>query len=270
MSTLIQLSEGEQVKAEQQLRRIQNSNEIESTISTKSHFYFFITWFFLVTIPFSLWQMVGHLFSQDPRHFKRRGTIWANVILRMTGYKVEVLGAKNLNKGPYVFVSNHQNGLDIPVQLANLPVPFGFVAKADLRKMPFLGWALRSSGNIFVDRSTARKAVESLNEAAKQIKMGQSVLIYPEGMRTWSGEMTDFMKGAFQLACKSEVPIIPVALINNYEFMDERRQVSRGGKIRMVLGDPIELDDETKRNALALSKKVKDAIAELVREGRQK
>lgn len=269
MSTLVQLSEGEQSKTEKQSARIKNSDEILSSLSTKSHFYFFIVWFFLVTIPFSLWQIIGHLFSQDPADFKSRGTLWAKTILKTTGYKVEVDGIEGLGEGPYVFVSNHQNGLDIPVQLAYLPLPFGFVAKADLRKMPFLGWALRSSSNIFVDRSTARKAVQSLNEAAEQIKQGQSVLIYPEGMRTWSGEMTDFMKGAFQLACKSGVPVVPVALINNYEFMDERRQVSRGGDIRMTLGDPIELEGDLKKDALALSKTVKEAIQQLLREGRQ-
>ncbi len=221
-----------------------------------------------MTVAFSIWQIVAYRFSKSPAGFKKRGKWWADFILRPTGYRLKVVEKEKLREGPYIFVSNHQNALDIPVHLSGIPVPCAFVAKADLAKMPFLGWALRSSNNIFVDRSTARKAVQSLNDAAEQIKKGQSVLIYPEGRRTWSADMTEFLKGAFQLAGKAGVKIVPIALINTYEFMDERRMVSKPGKIVFVIGSPVELDEESRKKPLLISAKVRDAIEELISDGR--
>lgn len=176
----------------------------------------------------------------------------------MSGYRVRTRHLATLDsEAPYVFVSNHQTGLDIWTHLVGIPYPFGFVAKAELRRVPFIGLALRFSASLFVDRSTPRKAVASIHKAAERIRSGNSVLIYPEGRRTWSPRVDEMLKGAFQLAVEAGVPIVPTALINAYRLYDERHKVSKPGVVRLVIGNPIETDQLTRADIPELMTRVK-------------
>ena len=210
---------------------------------THLHFGWVIFWAGLSSIPCAILQIIGHVFDPSARNFRRWGGLWAWITLTMSGYRVRAKHLARLDsKRPYVFVSNHQTGLDIWTHLVGIPYPFGFVAKAELRRVPFIGPALRFSASLFVDRSTPRKAVASMLEAAERIRAGNSVLIYPEGRRTWSPRIGEMLKGAFQLAVEAGVPIVPTALINAYELYDERAKISKPGVVRLVIGEPIETE----------------------------
>ena len=198
-------------------------------------------WVVVAMIPLGLMQMISHVFSPTAANFKRWGGAWSRVVLALSGIRVKTYEDEPLDPDqPYVFVCNHQSGLDIWSNLVGIDHAFGFIAKASLKKVPLLGQVLQLSASLFVDRSTPRKAVRSIAEAAERIRTGNSVLIYPEGMRTWSSQTVDFMKGAYQLAVKAGVPIVPVALTNAYELYDERKKASRPGTVHMVIGAPIE------------------------------
>lgn len=200
-------------------------------------------WVVVWIIPFGMAQMLTHLVNPTARNFKRWGGAWSRLILLFGGIRLKTHGGESLDgQQPYVFVCNHQSGLDIWSNLAGIDHPFAFIAKASLRRVPMLGQVLQLSASLFVDRSSPRKAVRSIVEAAERIRKGNSVLIYPEGMRTWSPQTVDFMKGAYQLAVKAGVPIVPVALMNSYELYDERAKASRPGTVHMVIGDPVETD----------------------------
>lgn len=177
----------------------------------------------------------------------------------MSGYRVSTRLVSRIDEGqPHVFVSNHQTGLDIWTHLLGLPHPFGFVAKAELRRIPFIGTALRFSASLFVDRSTPRKAVASIHEAAERIRGGNSVLIYPEGRRTWSPKINELLKGAFQLAVQAGVPVVPTVLINAYELYDERFKVSKPGVVRLVIGSPIETEGLSRSDIPDLMARVRE------------
>jgi 1-acyl-sn-glycerol-3-phosphate acyltransferase len=222
-------------------------------------------WATLAIIPFVMLQMVTHLFRPSADNFKMWAGGWSRVCLFFAGVRVRRHGWSGLPKDqPYVFVCNHQTGLDIWVNLVSIGHPFGFVAKASLRRVPFLGQALRFSPCLFVDRSTARRAAASIKEAASRIRGGTSVLIYPEGQRTWSSQTTDFMKGAYQLAVKAGVPLVPVALINAYEVYDERSKVVRPGVVHTVVGEPVDTAHLTASHIPELMERTRKWIQECV------
>ncbi len=205
------------------------------------HFVWLILWTAVFSIPLTLMQMISHPFDPTATNFKRWAGLWSRLCLLAGGIRIRSYSSAMLEPAqPYVFVSNHQCTLDIWSNLVGINHAFGFVAKESLRRLPLVGYALRFSACLFVDRSTARKAVQSMNEAAERIRAGNSVMIYPEGRRTWSPQTVEFMKGAFQLAVKAGVPIVPVAVTNAYELLDERRKASRPGIVCMVVGDPID------------------------------
>src|SRR5690606_42143070 len=106
-----------------------------------------------------------------------------------------------------VLFSHHQNLLDILASSAALPYPFGVVAKAELAKVPFLGFAIRKSASVFIDRSDPRSAVSSLQAAGEPIRAGTSVLLFVEGTRSYSGRLQPLKKGAFHVATEAGVPM---------------------------------------------------------------
>ena len=140
-------------------------------------------------------------------------TMWAPFVLWSCGIKLVVKGLENIDPAqPYVLVSNHQSYLDIPVLFRAVTINLYFVAKKELKKIPFLGWYMMATGMIFIDRSNRAKSIASLQRAAKLIQKGKSVIMFPEGTRSKDGYLADFKKGPFMLARQAEVHVLPVGI----------------------------------------------------------
>ncbi len=136
---------------------------------------------------------------------------------------------------------NHQSALDIHVLLAYLPFSFKFIAKRSLFLIPFFGWAIKRAGYISLDRENPRKALKAMDEAAKRIQDGTNILVFPEGTRSVDGNLLPFKKGAFSLALKARVPIVPVGICGTVSPVSRRdtRFLSRRESSRLHLGEPI-------------------------------
>jgi 1-acyl-sn-glycerol-3-phosphate acyltransferase len=142
-------------------------------------------------------------------------TIWSPGMLFIAGATLEIKGKENFqidNPNPVIVVANHTSYMDIPIVCRSIPVNLHFTAKSQIKKMPIFGIYMRSTGMIFIDRSDQKKAIQSINEAAKLIRDGNNVIIYPEGHRSTTGQMAQFKKGAFHLAVKSGADIVPLAI----------------------------------------------------------
>lgn len=138
---------------------------------------------------------------------------WAPGILWICGIKLKIAGAAKLDRGrPYIFVANHRSFLDIPILFRSIPVNLYFMAKKEVKKIPFVGWYMMATGMIFVDRGNAVKSMASLDKAARMVRGGKSVLMFPEGTRSRDGHLADFKKGPFKLAQKAKVDIAPVGI----------------------------------------------------------
>lgn len=221
--------------------------------------------------------MSGYVFFRlliDRRYgsFHRMTRLWAQIVLGICGVHGHVTGAEYLKAGgPHVFVSNHASQFDIPAVLAWVPDDVHIVYKKELTYVPILGWMLALSPFIVVDRSKAREASASLDEAAARIREGRSVFLFAEGTRTRSGSLLPFKRGAFTLAAKAGVPIIPITLNNTFNILPKGSLNIRPSHIQLVIDAPIPtIGMEGRENEQKLMDKVRQVIAgRYVEQGRE-
>jgi 1-acyl-sn-glycerol-3-phosphate acyltransferase len=187
---------------------------------------------------------------------------WSKCILWTFGIKVEVKGLEHIDLNqPYIFVSNHASMADIPTVLVALKGRVNFVFKKELTWVPIWGWALRYGHSIMIDRSNPRDAMASIERAVKTIREGQSVILFPEGTRTSDGKLQPFKRGAFTLAAKSGVPVVPMTINNTYGIMPKGSFIVKRADISVVLERPIlTVGLESKTDELELMDRVHKAI----------
>lgn len=167
--------------------------------------------------------------------------LWARAVLALFGARVRVRGAERLAPdGHYVFVSNHLSLADTPVMLHALPVPFKFLAKRELLRVPFIGWYLRRAGHLTVDRRSVRSSIESLNEAARLIREHSlSVLIFAEGRRSPDGTLQPFKDGAAWLAIESGAEAVPAAILGTDHVLPAKDSCILPGEVEVRIGEPV-------------------------------
>jgi len=208
--------------------------------------------FVIITSPFDRKGKVIH------RYIK----LWGKVALLANRVKVKIEGTEHLKReGPYIFMSNHQGSYDIFALLGHLPFQFKWLAKKELFSIPFFGWTIAAAGYISIDREGTRKTVEAMNEAARKIREGMSLVIFPEGSRSPDGSIQPFKKGGFTLAIKSKVPIIPIAITGSREIMPKGKLTATPGEIRIRIDHPIETQNYSLKDRKSLMEKVSKTIS---------
>jgi 1-acyl-sn-glycerol-3-phosphate acyltransferase len=186
---------------------------------------------------------------------------WSRMILLIARARVQVSGLDKLTAGrAYIFAANHLSMFDIWVFLAYLPFQFRFVAKESLFRWPFLGWHLKRSGNISVDRRNPRQTLLSFQAAGKKIASGISIVIFPEGMRTWGDTVAPFKRGSFLLAQKAGAAIVPVTIIGSHRLLARGSAMIRPGAIEVRIHDPIEYDEYRNLDLQTLAESVRQTI----------
>jgi 1-acyl-sn-glycerol-3-phosphate acyltransferase len=173
-----------------------------------------------------------------------------------------VKGLENIDLNqPYIFVSNHASMADIPTVLVALNGKVNIIFKKELTWVPIWGWALRFGPFIMIDRSNPRDAMASIERAVKTIRSGQSVILFLEGTRTRDGKLQPFKRGAFTLAAKSGVPVLPMTINNTFGIMPKGSFIVKQADISVVLEKPILTNElKSKTDELELMDKVHKAI----------
>jgi 1-acyl-sn-glycerol-3-phosphate acyltransferase len=222
----------------------------------------------LATIFFATISMIVSLFDNAGRRQAAVARAWSRVLLAVSGVKVRVEGGEKISPdGSYVFASNHASYMDTPAALANIPVQFRFMAKKGLFSIPFLGWHLARAGHIPVFRDNPRAAVKTLGLAAEAIqKHGISLIVFPEGGRTRTGELRDFKDGAAYIAIRAGVPIVPMALRGSRAVLPFGSGTPRRGVIEMRIGDPIPTAGLKLHDRTRITQQVRDRVVELLQE----
>lgn len=184
-------------------------------------------WFFLsliISIPFLI--RVKYLTKkgriEDSHKLTNKCiTLWSNSLLNIAGVKVNVHGLENLPTDRTVlFVGNHQGNFDIPIYISKIPMLKGFISKIEVEKIPLItGW-MYAMNCVFMDRSSLRKSSEAIIKGIKNLKNGNSLVIFPEGTRSKGDKMSNFKAGSFKLATKSKCPIVPVTMNGSYKIME--------------------------------------------------
>ena len=229
----------------------------------------------LVTVvPVTLWWVARIAWearpsSPDPSRVKdeypRR---WAAALLKCAGVNVVVENAEVLDPNrPQVLVANHSSWFDVLALAAYLPGRYCFVAKKEVRKTPFLGYTIERCGHIFIDRSDHDRALESLEEARVKLeKEKPTVIMFPEGTRSATGELQRFKKGAFVLAIQTGADIVPAAIAGSRAVMRKNSFLVHAGTIVIRLGDPLPVGSLTIADRDRLMKDTKEALGGLMGE----
>ena len=190
------------------------------------------------TVVMSSTSLVGSVAdSQGPfQHACAR--IWSRFVLFVCRVRVRVDGLDRLPPGGrYVLCVNHQSYMDIPVLLASIPDPVRFAAKKELFRIPFLGWHLRRAGHVSVDRGNPLAAVRALERSVEGIRRGIPVVIFPEGRTSRDGEIGPFKGGAFAIAERSGVEIVPVTVRGTRRVFAPGSYRVRGGDVTVTIGE---------------------------------
>lgn len=168
------------------------------------------------------------------------GRIWSRIVCTLLLIRVRVEGRENIDrKTSYVFVANHQGAFDIFLVYGYLGRNFKWLMKKSLRKIPFVGKACADAGHIFVDHSGPKKIMETIQQAEKVLKEGTSVVVFPEGARTFTGHMGYFKKGAFQLAYELQLPIVPMTINGSFRILPRTGKIIHCHPLTLTIHKPI-------------------------------
>lgn len=223
---------------------------------------FFFPFLFVNTILFGILAViVSTIFNQKVGSYIG-GVIWSRLNSFLTPMFAKVEGRNNVNpKQSYVVVSNHQSVYDIFLIYGWLGIDIKWIMKKELRKIPGVGFGSEKVGHIFIDRSNNKKALESINEAKRKLVNGTSVVIFPEGTRSETGELGPFKRGAFKIAYDLNLPILPITVINTKNILPTNTLNIMPGRVKMVIHEPINMKDYADKEDIVLIQEVKSRIA---------
>lgn len=188
---------------------------------------------------------------------------WASALLKAAGAKVKVEGLENIPQGKAcLFIGNHQGNFDVPIMLSQLPKPYGLLSKIETQKIPLICQWMKLLHCVFVDRKDPRQSVTALNECAHLLSEGYSMIIFPEGTRSRGDAMNEFKGGAFKIAFKAGVPIVPMAMNGSYRLMEAHGFRIHPASVTLKILPPIETDSLSREELKALPETVKELIAQ--------
>lgn len=207
-----------------------------------------------VTIPLASLTILVAIFRSNSILIEKIIQVWSRSLVRAAGID---LRAENVDlidpKQRYILIANHYSYFDIPCIFAAIPQPIRFMAKASLFKIPIFGWAIGRAGFIPIDRKNRRTAVKSFDMAGERIRKGNTIVVFPEEGRSRERKMRPFQRGAFLLALKSELPIVPTAIKGTYEVFKANATRVTPGPVTVTLTPPIPTAGLTLRDKDRLS-----------------
>lgn len=239
------------------------------------------TWAVLVLV--TRWPLLRAVEGQREDNFlaamnriHRVAKPFAGQVCRLAGCKVEVQGLENIpQEGSVVLIGNHQSFFDIPIILANVNRPLGFLAKQELGEVPIFGRWTAGIGSIFIPRGESRKSLEAILNAVKMLKKAAHILVvFPEGTRSYEGKVGDFKAGSLKIATKSGAPVVPFAMDGSWRIMPRDVKTFTPGTVRLTflpaISDELMATKDTKLIAEACRQAILAQLAEGEEDERKK
>ena len=229
--------------------------------------FLFLVVYFIISLPIQLDELIIQKFNMDIRNKSSLSFVqWGlKCVMFISGVKLEVTGYENIPKDtPVLFVGNHNSFYDIIVTYPLMERPTGFVAKKEIKKVPFLSWWMYFVNCIFLDRSDPRAGLKSVLDAAGLIKKGISVFLFPEGTRSKDGNMLEFKDGGFKIATKSKCPIVPVGITGSADVFENHFPLIKSAKVTVTFAEPIYTADLSREETKGLSARVKGEIQNII------
>lgn len=228
----------------------------------------------LLTVPLTvLGILLATPFLGPRKAFFTIGPLWARQMFWVSGISLERRGWEALpeeirsTRQPVIFMSNHESQMDPPLLINAIPVPAVYIAKKEVKLIPFVGWAAMCAGVIWIDRGDRERAIQSIQEAVLKIRRGRNVVIFVEGTRTRTGQLLPFKKGGFQLAMDAGVAIVPLATVGGYQTLPPGALRVHPGRYVVSFGAPVDTASYTNREDLM--REVRSRIEALIADAKQ-
>ena len=216
-------------------------------------FFWLNTFYTLFFIPKAKSLMKKGLVKEKRLYINEVARRWARSLITLTGSSFEIIGLENIPKDKTVlFASNHQGNFDIPILLANIPIPISFVAKTELQKLPMVSTWMKLMECVFIDRKNLRQSLRAISEAIDILKTGHSMVIFPEGTRSKGTEMEPFKPGSLKLASRAGIPIVPVTIVGSYKILEANNNRVKPAKVKIIFSPAIETAETEKSTDLTV------------------
>lgn len=199
----------------------------------------------------------GHFWGYHP------GRLWGKLIIRVLLLPVKIEGESHLEKGQsYVFVANHQGAFDIFLVYGYLNRNFKWMMKHQLRNMPFVGAACAAAHHIFVDRRSPGKIRKTCEQAKETLKDGMSLVVFPEGARTFNGKIIPFKRGAFMLADELQLPVVPLTINGSFNVMPRMKDMNwvNRHELKLTFHEPIKPQGKGNENLRYMEQRSFEAV----------
>lgn len=213
----------------------------------------------LYTVVLGTVSIASSVFDPTGDLAHRCARAWSRLILRTTGVRVLRVGADRLDpRQSYVLASNHQSIYDIPILFASLPLQLRIVAKASLGWIPFLGWHLRRTGHLLVDRRNP--GADIVQKMRRLTSEAHSLIVFPEGTRSADGRVGRFKKGSFLVAIDAGLPVVPVSVAGSRHVMKKGRVMVRPGEVRVVVHEPVPTAGVSREDVIGFAARIRDIV----------
>lgn len=213
----------------------------------------------LYTIVLGTASLVSTLFDPSGDFGHRCARAWARLILRTTGVRVRVSGIERLDPAQsYVFASNHQSIYDIPIIFASLPLQLRIIAKDSLGRIPFLGWHLRRTGHLLIDRKNPGAGI--FKRMGSLVSSARSLIVFPEGTRSTDCAVARFKGGSFLLAIDSHLPVVPVSVAGSRHVMKKGRLTVCPGDVTLTIHESISTVTVGRQDAREFAEQVRQVV----------
>lgn len=227
----------------------------------------FLFAFLILAIPIHLILLLIGTFNPELRY--RLGNAIVYWVFKwelfQAGAHIQVEGVENIPDGPVLFVPNHRSYFDVLILHTTSTKRPGFVAKKEVKRVPFLSWWMRDICCLFLDRKDIRSGVQMIKDGTALLQGGHSLVICPEGHRNQKKEMLPFHEGSLRLADKADCPVIPVTLMNTDQLLEVRKGFSiRSGNVKVIYGKPVYVKDLPKEQRKHAGEYVRNIIAETI------
>ena len=216
------------------------------------------------TLVLGVVSLTCSFFDRNGRIQDKFARLWSWLIMKTILSPVKVSGLDKIDTTkPLVYAVNHSSALDIPVLYTNLPFQFRIIFKKELLSYPFVGWHLKRSGQICIDQQNPAASISTIRSGLKTLKAGMPLVVFPEGGRTPTGNLLPFLPGAFFLAIKSGVDVVPVALVGMYELLPMNTFHIKSRPLEMRVGTPIPTTSYTLRTMDQLAARVQAEVEKM-------
>ena len=232
----------------------------------------FVVLFLIIGIPvLGIEWLIGKVSKKTMDYSSLRLVQWAfNMIIKLAGIELTVIGEENISEGPVLYIGNHRSYFDIIITYSRCPRLTGYIAKDTMGKVPLLNIWMKRLYCLFLDRTDMKKGLKTILTGIDQIKTGISMCIFPEGTRNKTeDEMLPFKAGSLKLSEKTGCPIVPMAITNSADILENHFPKVKPTHVILQYGTPIYLDQLSADDRKHLAAYTQNTVHELLADNRK-